>query len=49
LPRLFLHKTGRTFTLGSNPAWDILGRSMPVVKSLRHHAVGQIGVVEEKR
>jgi hypothetical protein len=42
-------KIGRTFKLGSNPVYDIMGRSLPAFKSLRNHAVGQIGVVEEKR
>jgi hypothetical protein len=48
LPQLTLHKTGRAFKLGSNPAYDILGRSMPAQKKHLSHSVRQIGVVVEE-
>ena len=39
-------RTGRTFKLGPNPVYDILGRSMPVQRRHPSRAVGQPGVVE---
>jgi hypothetical protein len=48
LPRLTFHKTGRSFRLGANPEWDILGRSMPENKKSLSRSVRQIGVVEKE-
>jgi hypothetical protein len=48
LPRLTLHKTGRSFGLGSNPAWDVLGRSMSENKKFLSRSVHLIGVVEKE-
>ena len=42
-------QTGRTFKLGSNPVYDILGRSIPAQRRHLSRAVGQPGVVVAKR
>jgi hypothetical protein len=47
--RLLLHKAVRSFTLGSNPTYDILGRSMPARKKHLSRAIGQIGIVVEEQ
>jgi hypothetical protein len=44
-----LHKIGLAFKLGSNPAYDILGRSMPARKKHLSRAIGQIGIVVEEQ
>jgi hypothetical protein len=44
-----LGRTGRIFKLGSNPVYDILGRSLPAKKGHLSRAVEQPGVVVEKQ
>jgi hypothetical protein len=42
-------KAGKTFGLGENPAYDILGRRMPDMIRHDHQVARQIGIVEEKK
>jgi hypothetical protein len=49
LPQLTLHKAGRAFKLGSNPSYDILGRSMSAQKNYLSRAIGHIGIVVEEQ